>query len=254
MKMKTILGTLLISAAVVGCGTTGTSTSVDNQSVSQNTIEAEAISDNSLDLTNSVDLNETGEPPHILNGEVLSDGTHIVESMLRDAALKCYVPEGMEVHYSDEYSIELVRPFAEDVGFDFVDEEMGMTYHDEVVYIDFNNVRNTPFVESSAYLKAQLMNTGYNNVTEVEIGDRTFIIAYSEINKLDEATAKECFPKTSICCLEIVEKEASCPEEDCTHTEVIELLIYVHELMDGDDVIEYVTGLINEGSFSIVKG
>jgi hypothetical protein len=254
MKMKTILGTLLISAAVVGCGTTGTATPVDNQSVSQNTIEAEAISDNSLDLTNSVDLTDEHDHSPDINGEVLSDGTYIVESMLREAALKCYLPEGMEVHYSDEYSIEFVRPFAEDVSFEFVDEEMGVTYHDEVVYVDFNNVRNTPFVESRDYLKAQLMNTGYNNVTEFEIGDRSFIIAYSEINKLDEATAKECFPKTSICCLEIVENEASCPEEDCTHTEVIELLMYVHDLMDGDDVIEYVTGLINEGSFSMVEG
>lgn len=256
MKMKTILATLLIGLSVVGCGTTTTEESVsDNTMVLEEAMDTTAGEAETLDTSDITDISKDDDN-YELNGEVLEDGTHIVESMIAERSFKLRVPEGMEVHYSDTHSIELVRPFNDDVKFDYVDEEMGMTYHDEIVYADFNNIRNTPFVDSKNYLKAQLMNTGYNKVTETEIMGRNFIIAFSEINSVDSKdTGLECFPKTSICCLEVVDENTQCSgEEDCTHTEVIELLMYVHDSMVEDDVIAFVTKLINEGDFSLVKG
>ena len=251
MKMKTLLATLLISAAVVGCATSSGPSGVSDNSVSANIVEetsTELVSDTpTIDTSNIVDLNSNRVEDSI-------NKAYVLNSMLSDTSVECTVPEGMDVHYSDEYAVELIRPFSDDVEFDFVIEESGVTYHDEVIYIDFNNIRNTPFVDSASYLKAQLMNNGYNNVIEREIGDRTFIIAYSEINRVKDETTLECFPRTSICCVEVVNKDTPCPEEGCTHTEVLEIFMYLHDLLDEESIVEFIDTVVKEAKFNITTG
>ena len=258
MKMKTLLATLLFSVAIVGCTTSSSSGGVSDNSVSVNTVEESSTKSvqeaTPLDTSNIVDLNDTHDHDHDHGTVNESNGAYVIKSMLSDISVECKVPAGMSVHYSDDYAVEFIRPFSEDVGFDFVNEETGATYHDEVIYIDFNNVRNTPFVDSASYLKAQLMNTGYNNVIEREIGDRTFIIAYSEINNVNDENTMEAFPRTSICCVEIVNKDAPCPEEGCTHTEVLEVFMYLHDLLDEEAIVEFIDGVVSEAGFNVITG
>lgn len=268
MKLKTLLATLLFSVAMIGCATSSGSSGVSGNSVSTNTVEetttdiveevtTDTVSDNTpLDTSDLVDLNDNHSHDHEHNQEPEDyvNKAYVINSALSDISVECKVPEGMIVHYSDDYAVEFIRPFSDDVGFTFVNEETGATYHDEVIYLDFNNVRNTPFVEPESYLKAQLMNTGYNNVIEREIGDRTFIIAYSEINNVTGEAAMEAFPRTSICCLEVVNKDTPCPEEGCTHTEVLEIFMYLHDLLDEESIVEFIDGVVKEANFSVTTG
>ena len=153
MKMKTLLATLLFSVAVVGCATNSSSNTVSDNSVSTNTVEensTELASDTTLDTSDIVDLNDTDSHDHDHGTEEPVNSLYVINSALSDISVECKVPEGMSVHYSDDYAVEFIRPFSEDVGFEFVNEETGATYHDEVIYIDFNNVRNTPFVDSAS--------------------------------------------------------------------------------------------------------
>lgn len=263
MKTKTILLTAVLSLLLAGCaGSNETAKTVSDNSVGENTVvdvntTQEEIPEDAVSGTVMIPVDDVEESTEV-STEVEDGNTQFFKSSLSESEGFFYLPDGFNVSYSDEYMVEVVKEFNDSVSFDYYDEENDITYYDEIVVADFNNVMNTPFVDSVTYTKAQLMNSGYMYVHDLRVNERDFIVAYSPINREEVNTEEEpfweCYPKTSICALTVTDDNCPCTVEDCTHTEFIEVSCFLNEEMNENDVLFYVESLINNGAFDLVRG
>lgn len=263
MKTKTILLTAVLSLLLAGCASSNeTTNTVSDNSVGGNTVvevetTQEDIFEDTVSGTVMIPVDDAEESTEV-NTEVKDgDNTQFFKSALSESEGFFYLPEGFSVSYSDDYTVEIVKEFNDSVSFDYYDEENDITYYDEIVVADFNNVMNTPFVDSVTYTKAQLMNSGYMYVYDLNVNERDFIVAYSPINREEVNTEEpfyECYPKTSICALTVTDDNCPCTVENCTHTEFIEVSCFLNAEMNENDVLFYVESLINNGAFDLVRG
>lgn len=266
MKKKLVLlMTVIMAGTLVGCGstTTGVST-ISGNGVEETTNVAEAVSDIVTDESVEVISGTTMIP--IENDEentdsaedvsVESDNVLYYHSSLSGIESFIEVPEHYEVSYSDEHYVEFVLNYDDSV--DAYDDETDVTYYKEIIATDITNVRNTPYIDSATYTKAQLMNSGYDYVADLSVDGRNFIVAYSPINREEISTDEEpfwsLFPKTSICVLEVIDENVTCNREDCTHTEFIELQFYCNDELNENDVLFYVESFIKNCKFDVVRG
>lgn len=265
MKRKVMLLTVVLSMMLAGC----TQSADTNNTSSEPEATSEAQEETSTEVeTPPADAEVISGTVNVpINDEAAEEDTTVPEdentkyykSSLSGCEAYITIPNGFSVSYSDEYSIELVKEFTEDVGFDFVDEENETTFYDEIVSTNFADICNTPYVDSINYTKAQLVNFGYKNVFDLTVDGRDFIVGYSPINRgeFDESAEPfwQCYPKTSICVLNITDDNCQCPdEEDCIHTEFIEISCFTHAALNDDEVLSYVTDIIEKGLFDTVKG
>lgn len=192
----------------------------------------------------------------------VSDNTYYIKSSLQsykeDSEIPEYavkLPEGYLEEYVDEYSTNFIKPFSDNIGFEVTDE-YGNTYNAEYIYVNTNATRNTPYVESIDYIKAQMMNYMYNNIFDLEIDGTNYVIAYSAINQEEYSEEiPEYFPKTSICCMTILDSKVSCESGCCDYTEVMEIYSDTYETFDLEEqVSEYVTNLIKGLNIELVRG
>lgn len=191
-----------------------------------------------------------------------TNGTYYIKSSLQsykdDSEIPEYaieLPKGYLEEYVDEYSTNFIKSFPDDIGFEVTDE-YGNTYSAEYIYVNTNATRNTPYVEAVDYIKAQMMNYMYNDIFELEVDDINYIIAYSAINQEEYAEEiPEYFPKTSICCMTVLDDNVSCESGCCTYTEVMEVYADTYEMFESNEqVSEYVTNLIKGLSIKLVRG
>lgn len=266
MKKKLVLlMAVIMTGALAGCGSTTTEVS---------TISGNSVEEIATDVSETVSDIIANEPTEVISGTTMipinnedtetateeisteSDDMLYYHSGLSGIEAFIEKPEQYEVSYADEHYVEFVKSYDESI--DAYDDESDVTYYKEIIATDVTNVRNTPYIDSVTYTKAQLMNSGYDYIADLSVKDRDFIVAYSPINReevnADEEPFWSLYPKTSICILEVIDEDATCDREDCTHTEFIEFQFYHNDELSENDVLFYVESFINNCKFDIVRG
>ena len=263
MKKKLVLlATVIMTIVFTGCGSTANEVS---------TISGNSMEEISTNVAESVSDIVTDEPTEVISGttmvpinnneetesaDIESDNISYYHSSLSGVEAFIKKPDNYEVSYEDEHYVEFVKSYDESV--DAYDDASDVTYYKEIIATDITNVRNTPYTDSVTYTKAQLMNSGYDYIADLNVKGRNFIVAYSPINREEVNTDEEPFwslyPKTSICVLEVIDENVACDREDCTHTEFIEFQIFHNDDLNENDILFYVESFISNCEFDIVRG
>lgn len=161
-------------------------------------------------------------------------------SEISDYVCNYTVPEGFDVIYSDDYAVEFVEHY------DNLSEEEEQNYelYKSHYYSSFMSVRNTPYVSSNAFMKASLMNQGFDNIYDFTQDGKYYIVAWTSLN---EDSDEEHAYHTAINVLCTIDTNVDCPyKEDCQHTDYLQQYVSTSDKLDNEGVTSLVTYIIGE--------
>lgn len=168
------------------------------------------------------------------------EGSYRIKSEISDYVCDYVVPDKFDVTYNDDYSVEFVEHY------DDTDEEEEETYelYKSHYYVSFMNVRNTPYAGSNDFIKAHLMNQGYDNIYDFTQDGKYYIVAWAQLNAdSDEEHAYH----TAVNVLCLIDKNVECPyEENCYHTDYVQQYISTGDSLDKEGVEDLVTYIIGD--------
>ena len=209
----------------------------------ENTVNS--VSENSSVSTETVN-EDSSDYKHIKTDSIIkeNDEAYVFESQLSDYKCNYYLPDDMEVLYSDDINVEFVSYFPEEETSSEESEES--KHYERYLYSGFTNVRNTEFVDPITYTKALMMNNGFNNVYTYDATDgNSYIVSWSNLEP-DETTT-EYHHNTVVSILRILDTDVICTTEDnCTHTEFLEQYYSTADKLDKAGVEQVVDYLITQ--------
>lgn len=168
------------------------------------------------------------------------EGSYRVKSEISSYVCDYVVPDDFDVTYSDDYSVEFVEHF------DDIDEEEEENYelYKSHYYVSFMNVRNTPYAGSDNFIKAHLMNQGYDNIYDFTQDGKYYIVAWTPLN-VDSNEEHAYHTAINVLCL--IDNNVECPyEDDCYHTDYVQQYISTGDTLDKEGVEDLVTYIIGD--------
>lgn len=168
------------------------------------------------------------------------EGSYRVKSEISSYVCDYVVPDDFDVTYSDDYSVEFVEHF------DDIDEEEEENYelYKSHYYVSFMNVRNTPYAGSDNFIKAHLMNQGYDNIYDFTQDGKYYIVAWTPLN-VDSNEEHAYHTAINVLCL--IDNNVECPyEENCYHTDYVQQYISTGDTLDKEGVEDLVTYIIGD--------
>lgn len=168
------------------------------------------------------------------------DGSYRIKSEISDYVCDYVVPDSFDVIYNDDYAVEFVEHYGD------IEEEEEESYelYKSHYYVSFMNVRNTPYVDSNDFIKAHLMNQGYDNIYDFTQDGKYYIVAWTPLN-VDSDEEHAYHTAINILCL--IDNNVECPyEEGCYHTDYVQQYVSTGDTLNKEGVEDLVTYIIGD--------